>query len=109
MSLLPAVFLLALAVDGGGANALALIDEINGGVILVGTKLPGWGQPVLDAVDQVMDLPVTTLINMHADPDHAGANGEFRRPLPVTGNPGGADAPPCSCLDHCSRVVSVRR
>ena len=77
MSLLPAVFLLALAVDGGGANALALIDEINGGVILVGTKLPGWGQPVLDAVDQVMDLPVTTLINMHADPDHAGANDEF--------------------------------
>ena len=61
----------------GGANGLALIDEINGGVILVGTKLPGWGQPVLDAVYQVTDLPVTTIINTHADPDHAGANGEF--------------------------------
>ena len=61
----------------GGANALALIDEINGGVILVGTKLPGWGQPVLDAVYQVTDLPVTTIISTHADPDHTGSNGEF--------------------------------
>ena len=61
----------------GGANALALIDEINGGVILVGTKLPGWGQPVLDAVYQVTDLPVTTIVNTHADLDHTGSNGEF--------------------------------
>ena len=61
----------------GGANGLALIDEINGGVILVGTKLPGWGQPVLDAIYQVTDLPVTTIINTHADFDHTGANGEF--------------------------------
>lgn len=61
----------------GGANGLALIDEINGGVILVGTKLPGWGQPVIDAVYQVTDLPVTTIINAHADADHTGANGEF--------------------------------
>ena len=61
----------------GGANGLALIDEINGGVILVGTKLPGWGQPVLDAVYQVTDLPVTTIINTHAAPDHTGSNGEF--------------------------------
>ena len=61
----------------GGANALALIDEINGGIVLVGTKLPGWGQPVLDAVYQVTDLPVTTIISTHADVDHVGANAEF--------------------------------
>ncbi|MYD69525.1 MAG: MBL fold metallo-hydrolase [Acidobacteria bacterium] len=61
----------------GGANGLALIDEINGGVILVGTKLPGWGQPVIDAVYQVTDLPVTTIINTHSDRDHTGANSEF--------------------------------
>jgi len=61
----------------GGANALALIDEINGGVILVGTKLPGWGQPVLDAVYQVTDLPVTTIVSTHADLDHTGSNAEF--------------------------------
>ncbi len=61
----------------GGANALALIDEINGGVILIGAKLPGWGQPVLDAVYQVTDLPVTTIISTHADLDHTGSNAEF--------------------------------
>ena len=61
----------------GGANALALIDEINGGVILVGTKLPGWGQPVLDAVYQVTDLPVTTIVSTHSDLDHTGSNAEF--------------------------------
>lgn len=61
----------------GGANGLALIDEINGGVILVGTKLPDWGQAVIDAVYQVTDLPVTTIISPHADADHSGSNGEF--------------------------------
>lgn len=61
----------------GGANALALIDEVNGGVVLIGTKLPGWGRPVLDAVRQVTDLPVTTIVSIHADADHTGSNGEF--------------------------------
>ena len=61
----------------GGANALALIDEINGGVILIGTKFPDWGQAVIDAVYQVTDLPVTTIISPHADADHTGSNGEF--------------------------------
>ncbi len=63
--------------SGGGANSLALIDEINGGVVLIDTKPPGWGQPVRDALDGVTDLPVTTIINTHAHPDHAGSNGEF--------------------------------
>ena len=34
--------------SGGGGNALALVDELNGGVVLVDTKLPGWGQAVAD-------------------------------------------------------------
>ena len=63
--------------SGGGANSLALIDEINGGVVLIDTKPPGWGQPVRDALDGVTDLAVTTIINTHAHPDHAGSNGEF--------------------------------
>ena len=62
---------------GGGGNGLALIDEINGEVVLVDTKLPGWGQPVLDAVRQVTDLPVTTIINSHAHQGHAGSNAEY--------------------------------
>ncbi len=63
--------------SGGGANSLALIDEINGGVVLIDTKPPGWGQPVRDALDGVTDLPVSTIINTHAHPDHTGSNGEF--------------------------------
>ena len=62
--------------DGGG-NALALIDEINGGVALIDTKRPDWGQPVVEAIEAVTDLPVTTIINTHAHADHAGSNGEF--------------------------------
>ena len=62
---------------GGGGNALALIDEINGAVVLVDSKLPGWGRPVLDVIEQVTDLSVTTIINTHAHADHAGSNGEF--------------------------------
>lgn len=62
---------------GGGDNALALVDEINGGVVLVGTKRPGWSRPVLDALAAVTHLPVTTIINSHAHPGHAGGNAEF--------------------------------
>ena len=69
--------------SGGGANSLALIDEMNGGVVLIDTKRPGWGQPMRDALDGVTDLPVTTIINTHAHPDHAGSNGEFKATVQV--------------------------
>ena len=62
---------------GGGGNGLALIDEINGGVILIDSKLPGWGQAVEEVLAQVTDLPVTTIINSHHHLGHAGSNGEF--------------------------------
>ena len=63
--------------SGGGGNSLALIDEINGGVVLIDTKLPDWGGAVLDALESVTDLPVTTIINTHAHASHAGSNPEF--------------------------------
>ena len=62
---------------GGGANTVALIDEINGGVVLVDTKRSGWGAALRAAVAQVTDLPVTTIITTTAHPDHAGANADF--------------------------------
>ena len=62
---------------GGGGNGLALIDEINGGVVLIDTKRPGWGEAVREVVEQVTDLPVTTIINTHAHEEHAGSNAEF--------------------------------
>ncbi len=62
---------------GGGGNGLALIDEINGGVVLIDTKPPGWGAAVREVIEQVTDLPVTTIINTHAHEEHAGSNAEF--------------------------------
>ncbi len=69
--------------SGGGANSLALIDEVNGGVVLIDTKRRGWGQAVRDALDGVTDLPVTTIINTRAHPDHAGSNAEFKATVQV--------------------------
>lgn len=60
---------------GGGGNALALTHE--DGIVLVDTKLPGWGRAILDAVETVSDRSVTTIINTHAHPDHTGSNPEF--------------------------------
>jgi cyclase len=62
---------------GGGGNTLALVDENMGGVVVIDTKLAGWGQPILDAIKSVTDLPVTTIINTHTHGDHTGSNGEF--------------------------------
>ena len=63
--------------SGGGGNALALIDEINGGIVLVDAMPPGWSQAVLDAVALVTHLPVTTIINSHAHAGDASGNAEF--------------------------------
>jgi glyoxylase-like metal-dependent hydrolase (beta-lactamase superfamily II) len=73
------------------------------GVVLVDTKLPGWGGPILEKVREITDKPVTTIINTHAHMDHVGGNVEFpasveivaheetarrmREMRPVTGGP----------------------
>lgn len=65
-------------ISGGGGNSLAIVDDDSGGVVLIDTKLPGWGKTVADAINLVTDLPVTTLINTHAHEDHTGSNDEFK-------------------------------
>ena len=45
--------------------------------MLVDTKLPGWGQPLLDAVKTVTDKPVTMVINTHTHYDHTNGQVEF--------------------------------
>ena len=73
------------------------------GVVLVDTKLSGWGQPILDKLKEITDKPVTTIINTHTHFDHVGGNPEFpatveviahqntarlmREMRPVTGGP----------------------
>jgi cyclase len=60
---------------GGGGNSSVFITAT--GVVVVDTKNPGWGQPLLDAIKKVTDKPVTTIINTHTHGDHVSGNVEF--------------------------------
>src|SRR5688500_18178459 len=57
---------------GGGGNSAVLITA--NGVVVVDTKTPGWGQPLLDKIKSVTDKPVTTIINTHTHGDHVSGN-----------------------------------
>ena len=58
----------------GGNTAVFVTEQ---GVVLVDTKLPGWGQVILDRIKTVTDKPVTTIINTHTHDDHTGSNQSF--------------------------------
>ncbi len=58
-----------------GGNTAVLITDA--GVVIVDTKLPGWGQIVLDRIKTVTNKPVTTIINTHTHSDHTGSNQFF--------------------------------
>jgi cyclase len=60
---------------GGGGNTAAFVTA--NGVVIVDTKLPGWGQPLLDKIKTLTDKPVTTIINTHTHFDHVSGNVEF--------------------------------
>ena len=62
-------------IKGGGGNTAAFVTEK--GVVLVDTKLAGWGQAILDKVKTVTDKPVTHIINTHTHGDHVGSNDFF--------------------------------
>jgi len=49
----------------------------NNGVVVVDTKLAGWGQVILDKIKTVTNKPVTTIINTHTHGDHTGSNEAF--------------------------------
>jgi cyclase len=58
-----------------GGNTAVFITER--GVVLVDTKLKGWGQVILDKVNSITDKPVTMIINTHTHGDHTGSNDAF--------------------------------
>lgn len=60
---------------GGGGNTAAFITAA--GVVVVDTKNPGWGQPLLDKIKEITGKPVTTIINTHTHGDHVSGNVEF--------------------------------
>ena len=62
-------------IKGGGGNTAAFITA--DGVVVVDTKLAGWGQAILDQIKTVTPKPVTMIINTHTHGDHVGSNVEF--------------------------------
>ena len=60
---------------GGGGNSAAFVTS--NGVVLVDTKVPGWGQPLIDKIRELTPKPVTTIINTHTHFDHVSGNVEF--------------------------------
>jgi glyoxylase-like metal-dependent hydrolase (beta-lactamase superfamily II) len=58
----------------GGNTAVFVTDA---GVVIVDTKLAGWGHVILDKIKTVTDKPVTTIINTHTHGDHTGSNPMF--------------------------------
>src|SRR5437899_3883479 len=60
---------------GGGGNTAVFVTA--NGVVVVDTKNPGWGQPILDKIKELTPKPVTTIINTHTHGDHVSGNVEF--------------------------------
>ena len=60
---------------GGGGNTAVFVTAQ--GVVVVDTKNPGWGQPLLNQIKTITDKPVTTIINTHTHGDHVSGNVEF--------------------------------
>jgi glyoxylase-like metal-dependent hydrolase (beta-lactamase superfamily II) len=58
-----------------GGNTAVFIQANS--VTLVDSKVPGWGQPLIEKVRELTDKPITTLINTHTHFDHTGGNPEF--------------------------------
>ena len=58
----------------GGNTAVFITDT---GVVVVDTKLAGWGQVILDRIKTVTSKPVTMIINTHTHGDHTGSNEFF--------------------------------
>jgi cyclase len=62
-------------IPGAGGNTTVFVTQ--GGVVLVDTKLPNNGEPILNQVRTVTDKPVSMIINTHSHPDHIGSNDYF--------------------------------
>src|SRR5213594_4319634 len=58
----------------GGNTGVFITDN---GVVVVDTKLAGWGQVILDKIKTVTNKPITTIINTHTHGDHTGSNEAF--------------------------------
>jgi glyoxylase-like metal-dependent hydrolase (beta-lactamase superfamily II) len=60
---------------GGGGNTAVFVT--GSGVVVVDTKLAGWGPAIMEQIKKITDKPVTTIINTHTHGDHNGSNEFF--------------------------------
>jgi glyoxylase-like metal-dependent hydrolase (beta-lactamase superfamily II) len=60
---------------GGGGNTAVFITS--NGVVLVDTKIFGWGPPIIERVRELTPKPVTMIINTHTHYDHVEGNPAF--------------------------------
>jgi glyoxylase-like metal-dependent hydrolase (beta-lactamase superfamily II) len=58
----------------GGNIAIFITD---GGVVVVDTKLAGYGPGIIAKIKTVTSKPITTIINTHTHGDHTGSNEAF--------------------------------
>ena len=63
-----------------GGNVAVFVTEEHG-VVVVDSKLPGYGQQIVDQIRTVTDEPITTMLHSHAHNDHSGSTPGF--PVPV--------------------------
>ena len=64
----------------GGNVAVFVTEE---GVVVVDSKLPGYGQQIIEQIRSVTDQPITTMLHTHTHNDHAGSTPEFPMPIEV--------------------------
>ena len=69
------LYVLKALTNGGGGNTSVFITA--NGVVVVDSKNPGWGQPILDKIKEITPKQVTRLINTHTHGDHVSGNVEF--------------------------------
>jgi glyoxylase-like metal-dependent hydrolase (beta-lactamase superfamily II) len=58
----------------GGNTGVFITDN---GVVIVDTKLAGYGPTILEKIRAVTPKPITTIINTHTHGDHTGSNDGF--------------------------------
>jgi cyclase len=66
---------------GGGGNTAVFVTAK--GVVVVDTKNPGWGQPLITKIRELTTTPITTIINTHTHGDHVSGNVEFEPAVEV--------------------------
>ena len=67
--------------QGGGGNTAVFVTA--DGVVVVDSKNPGWGEPILETIRDLTSNPVTTLINTHSHHDHVSGNVAFAETVEV--------------------------